>query len=190
MVPIYGIMENSPYVHVRIPGRGRATLSLPGVSRALQSGRLGRNAEAWLDPVGAWIPMQRHPVLAPIVTDQELVIERFSAEHLIVSELVEAKPEPMVSRMLVAGRTLEREEESAIESDWDHEEFDLGPLTMITADDSPLSPDLAQFVERYSPNQERREAVRTSRPVRMSGATQASPWRMGVTAVQRWASSL
>jgi len=101
-------MKTTPYIHFRIPGLGRVTLSCPeGICRALKTGRLAPNSEVWMDVQGDWIPMGQHPEVvrlirtttsAPVIPveappEDELVIERFSAEHLAVrDELVESCP--------------------------------------------------------------------------------------------------
>ncbi|HEV8125557.1 MAG TPA: hypothetical protein VGP80_15010 [Gemmatimonadales bacterium] len=113
-------MKSYPYVHLRIPGRGRVTLSLPdGVRRALESGRLPATADVWLDPIGAWIPLGQHKMLArlqsisaaakaatvaltvipPPPPQDDLAIERFSADHLNSSKIDERREEPLVSQM-------------------------------------------------------------------------------------------
>lgn len=111
-------MQSYPYVHLRIPGRGRVTLSLPdGVRRALESGRLPATADVWLDPIGAWIPLGQHRLLnrlqaisavpkaatdtvtTPPPPKDDLPIERFSADHLRASKIEEKREEQLVSRM-------------------------------------------------------------------------------------------
>ena len=102
------LMKTAHYIHFRIPGLGRVTLSCPdGVRRALETGRLAANSEVWMDVQGDWIPMDGHPDVAQLMAsttlapakpvevppEDELVIERFSAEHLAVrDEPVESCP--------------------------------------------------------------------------------------------------
>ncbi|MEP7326356.1 MAG: hypothetical protein ABI836_10440 [Gemmatimonadota bacterium] len=99
-------MEESKYLHFRIQGRGRLTLSIPdGVGRALQSGRLPLTADVWLDALGVWIPMARHPEVARCQAAPPLVIERFSADHLVIrepEEVGETSEELLVSRVAEA----------------------------------------------------------------------------------------
>lgn len=157
-------MKSYPYVHLRIPGRGRLTLSMPdGVSRALQSGRLPATAHVWLAPIGAWIPLARHQGLArlqpvqpaaveefptdaaptPVSPHDGLAIERFSADHLIISENADNSEEPLVSRMVLASQ----------KHGGSDAEPEQGPLVI-------------------------------------TGAALVSPWRSGNSAIQSWASSL
>lgn len=159
-------MQSYPYVHLRIPGRGRLTLSPGGVRRGLESGRLPPTADVWLAPIGAWIPLTKHKGLArlqsvrpvpavaveeiptatmptPLPPHDDLAIERFSADHLIVSENVELREEPLVSRMVLASKKDEETEAESVH----------GPLVI-------------------------------------TGAAMVSPWRLGNSAIQSWASSL
>lgn len=162
-------MQSYPYVHLRIPGRGRLTLSPDGLRRALESGRLPATADVWLAPIGAWIPLAKHQRLAtlppvrpvtgisavaveekptnptppPALPHDDLAIERFSADHLIVSENVDNREEPLVSRMVLASQ---KHAESGAEPG-------QGPQVI-------------------------------------TGAALVSPWRLGNSAIQSWASSL
>jgi hypothetical protein len=94
-------MNTPPYIHFRIPGLGRVTLSCPaGVRRALETGRLAADSEVWMEVQGDWLPMGRHLEVArlmgsttsapakpvAVLPEDELVIERFSADHLAVRD--------------------------------------------------------------------------------------------------------
>jgi hypothetical protein len=59
-------MNDSSYLHLKIPGRGRLTLSYAGVSRALRAGKLPLTAEAWLESVEVWLPLDRHPIVSAL----------------------------------------------------------------------------------------------------------------------------
>ena len=61
-------MDQYHFLHVRIPGRGRLTLSLPGgIARAFLAGRLPETAEAWDDAKVAWVPWRDHPAVAALL---------------------------------------------------------------------------------------------------------------------------
>ncbi len=93
-------MDQSNYLHVRVSGKNRLTLSLTGIERAVRNGRLTQDAEAWLDFVDGWVPLDSHPAVlgrgagvavaetaVMVEEDEPLVeIEQFSAEHLTISD--------------------------------------------------------------------------------------------------------
>ncbi len=82
-------MPRSHYLHVRIPGRGRITLSLPrGVERAIVSGRLPADAEVWHSALDIWLPLTRHPGVRRLLRIAALDRQ----PHQPVREAVPAQP--------------------------------------------------------------------------------------------------
>lgn len=147
-------MDRSHYIHVHLPGRGRVTLSFPaGIERAIVSGLLTADAEAWYEQLNLWVSISRHPAMVHILSMVQLP-SWSPATSTAVPELPELELD------------LPKETQPEIQQPTDET---LLPLIPLEEDEYH---EFSQFLKRSSAAAERREAVRTSGPLRTSGPAQ------------------
>lgn len=146
-------MDRSHYLHVHLPGRGRVTLSLPaGIERAIVSGLLTADAEAWYEQLNLWVSISRHPAMVHLLSMVQLPSSPSASlpatqEPLDLELELPPIPEPPV-RLAIDDSSL---------------------LPLMPLDASEEYHEFSQFLKRSSAAEERRESVRTSGPLRTSG---------------------
>jgi hypothetical protein len=138
------------------------TLSLPhGVERALASGRLPADAEAWHSGLQLWIRVSRHPEVAGLMHTAEMAMFEMPDPDL---DLFSLPPIPAVLPESAEPVVEEPITLSAVVGQPDPSQLPLIPLENV----EPHF-EFSQFLQRSSAAEERRQAVRSSGGVRASG---------------------
>jgi hypothetical protein len=120
------------------------------VERAILSGKLTADAQVWYEQISLWVSISRHPVLAGLLNREQV------------------PPLPEL-RQAESSAVFDRERPRMVDAEPATESRDPAQLAFL-----PLELDeqqeFAEFLKRSSEAEQRRNTVRSSGPIRLSGA--------------------